>query len=72
MDTLEDDAMNRSITDPAVLPAFYRNLLVWGDCYCALMSGGTCLSCMNARKITKAGLDWCDQRRAPRRRREIP
>jgi hypothetical protein len=45
MDTTEDDAMKRAIHDPAELPPFFRNLLVWGECYCALMGGGACLSC---------------------------
>ena len=72
MDTTEDDAMKRPIPDPAELPPFFRNLLVWGACYCALMDGGTCLSCINAKKIRRAGLDWHDELRAARRRREIP
>jgi hypothetical protein len=52
--------MKRPIPDPAELPAFFRNLLAWGECYCAIMDGGTCLSCANAKRIGRAGLNWSD------------
>ena len=59
--------MKRPIPDPAELLPFFRNLLASGECYCALTDGGPCLSCLNARKISRAGLDWCDERRAAQR-----
>jgi hypothetical protein len=36
----------------------YCHLINWGDCFCDVWDGETCLSCLNADAIEEAGLVW--------------